>query len=333
MNDDLLGRALAATASAPGRSERAGISIIELFEMFPDDEAARKWFESVLWADGIRTCPYCGSPDTAWEGGKPSVPYRCTMCHGHFSVKTGTVMHRSKIGYQKWAVAIYMFATSLKGVSSMKMHRELHITQKSAWFMVQRLRESWRDLAGGDKMDGPVEIDEAFFGGSESNKHADKKGLAKKTAVVGVKDRINKRIIARPVPETTKARLEDFVETHVHTDAKKYTDENSAYSGLKNHESVKHGVGEYVRGQSHTNGMESFWSLMRRGYDGTFHHLSAEHLHRYVNEFAGRHNIRPLDTDMMMLEIAGGMHGRRLTYKMLIRDGVHAHRRTRVQAA
>ncbi len=321
---DILEEALT-SASAPCRSNRVGISIIELFEMLPDNKAAEKWFESILWKDG-RPCPYCGSPDTGNEGSKPSVPYRCNICHSHFSVKTGTVMHRSKIGYQKWAIAVYMFATSLKGISSMKMHRELHITQKSAWFMVQRIREAWVNLAGDEKMAGPVEIDEVYLGGSESNKHLDKKGKGKKTAVVGVRDRLTKTIVAKPVPETTKARLEDFIENNVKSEAKKYTDENSSYGGLENHESVNHSVGEYVRGKAHTNGMESFWSMMRRGYDGTFHHISKEYLHRCVNEFAGRHNIRPQDTHEIMSEITEGMSDKRLMYKILIKDGAYENR-------
>ena len=182
----------------------------------------------------------------------------------------------------------------------MKIHRDLGITQKSAWFMVHRLRESWKTLAGVDKMAGPVEIDEVYFGGLERNKYKEDKGKKEKVAVVGVKDRSTNKISAQPVPETTKARLEKFIESKVNESAKKYTDENKAYGSLTNHESVKHGVGEYVRGQAHINGMESFWSMVRRGYDGTFHHISEDHLHRYINEFAGRHNVRELDTlDMM----------------------------------
>lgn len=128
-------------------------------------------------------------------------------------------------------------------------------------------------------------------------------------------------LTAKPVPETTKARLENFVERHVDKDAKKYTDENRAYAGLKNHESVNHSVGEYVRGMAHTNGMESFWSVMKRGYDGVFHHMSEPHLYRYVNEFAGRHNIRDMDTVDMMGTMAENIVGSRLTYNALIEPG------------
>lgn len=301
---------------APGKHYREGLTLTKLFKMFPDNKTAEKWFESRIWTDG-RKCPECGNLDSTLSR-HPTMPYYCYKCKSHFSVKKGTIMERSKISYQNWAIATYQFATNLKGVSSMKLHRDLGITQKTAWFMVHRLRESWKQLAGVDKMDGPVEIDEAFFGGSESNKHAVKKRHGKKTAVVGAKDRKTNKITAMPVPETTKVRLENFVEKTVQKDAKKYTDENPSYSDLSNHESVKHSAGEYVRGMAHTNGMESFWSMMKRGYDGVFHHISEDHLFRYVNEFAGRHNIRNMNTIDMMNEVAKNMVGNRLTYKDLI---------------
>ena len=290
--------------------------MMELFQKFPDNKTAEKWFESRIWKNG-RKCPKCGSPETSISAHR-KMPYRCVSCKQFFSVKFGTVMQQSKISYQHWAIGTYLFATNLKGVSSMKIYRDLGITQKSAWFMVHRLRESWKTLAGVEKMEGPVEIDEVYLGGLEKNKHAEDKGKKEKVAVVGVKDRSTNKISAQPVPETTKARLNNFIESKVNHSAKKYTDENPAYGSLGNHESVKHSVEEYVRGQAHVNGMESFWSMVRRGYDGTFHHISEEHLHRYINEFAGRHNIRSLDTIDMMDTVAENMIGQRLTYQALI---------------
>ena len=307
-------------SEAPGKNFRKGITLMELFRKFPDNETAEKWFESRIWRNS-RKCPTCSNPDTV-PARHPTMPYYCYMCRSHFSVKKGTVMERSHISYQHWAIATYLFATNLKGVSSMKIHRDLGITQKSAWFLVHRLRESLKTLAGVDSMDGPVEIDEVYLGGLEKNKHKEDKGKNRKTAVVGIKDRSTNKISAQPVSETTMLRLENFIESKTSKEAKKYTDENTSYGRLQNHESVRHSVGEYVRGQAHVNGMESFWSMVRRGYDGVYHHISEDHLHRYINEFAGRHNVRSMDTIEMMGTVAENMMGQRLTYQALINHGI-----------
>ena len=308
-------------SEAPGKNFRKGITLMELFRKFPDNETAEKWFESRIWKNG-RVCPLCQGAETRPSTHKTQ-PYRCPQCRRFFSVKKGTVMEASNISYQHWAIATYLFATNLKGVSSMKIHRDLGITQKSAWFLVHRLRESWKTLAGVDSMTGPVEIDEVYLGGLEKNRHADKKqphsqGGKNKTAVVGIKDRATNKISAQPVPETTMLRLENFIESKATKESVKYTDENPSYNRLSNHESVRHSVGEYVRGQAHVNGMESFWSMVRRGYDGVYHHISEDHLHRYINEFAGRHNVRSMDTIDMMGQVAENMIGQRLTYQSLI---------------
>jgi len=160
---------------ALGKHYRKGISLIELFERFPDNEVAEKWFEEQRWGKENKQlhCPRCGGVKVnKVPSGKP-MPYWCGSCRRNFSVRIGSVMERSKISYQSWVIAIFLWSTSLKGVSSMKLHRDLKITQKSAYFMAQRLREAWMDFGG--KMSGPVEVDEAYFGGLEQNKHASKK--------------------------------------------------------------------------------------------------------------------------------------------------------------
>ena len=304
----------------PGRAHRKGISIIELFRMFPDESAAEQWFEAQRWTDGVRHCPTCGSDRTSVSSHK-TMPYRCKDCKSFFSVRKGSVMEGSNLGYREWAIAIYMATTSLKGVSSMKLHRELGITQKAAWHLMQRIRKGFM-VNTGVKLPGPVEVDETYIGGLEGNKHEDKKlnagrGTVGKKAVVGIKDRHTKQVRAEVVEDTTKETLQGFIGQHAEPETKKFTDENTAYTGLENHESVKHSLSEWVNGQAHTNGMESFWSMLKRGYHGTFHHMSFKHLHRYVNEFAGRHNIRDKDTLEQMSLLAGGLVGKRLRYRDL----------------
>ncbi|MDE0189812.1 MAG: IS1595 family transposase, partial [Gammaproteobacteria bacterium] len=243
------------------------------------------------------------------------MPYRCRGCRKRFSVRIGTAMQDSNIPLQKWAIAIYLMTTSLKGVSSMKLHRDLGIAQSSAWHMAHRLREAWSRQGG--LFAGPVEVDEAFFGGLEGNKHASKRlnvggGTGGKVPVIGVKDRESNRVAARVIENTDKATVTEFVDSHAGPDATVYTDGASTYRGREKHESVRHSVGEFVRGMAHTNGMESFWAMLKRGYTGVYHRMSEKHLQRYVNEFAGRHNIRPMDTLDQMRAIVRGLEGRRL---------------------
>ena len=314
------------TKKAPGKAHRKGLSLMEIMRKFPDDETAEAWFIEQRWPTGV-ACPHCGSTNVQSGTKHKTMPYRCREkeCAKRFSAKTGTVMEGSKLGLQVWMIATFLLSTNLKSVSSMKLHRDLEITQKSAWFLAHRLRRALdRD---GDMFAGPVEVDETYMGGKRKNmSNAKRKELAGtgrgavgKVAVVGIKDRETKHVRAKVVEATDKATLQGFVVEHTAPGATVYTDEASAYEGLPfPHESVKHGVSEYVRGMAHTNGAESFWSMLKRAHMGTFHKMSPKHLDRYVTEFAGRQNVRENDTIDQLGAMVQGMEGKRLTYDELI---------------
>ena len=308
--------------SAPGKHFREGLSLVDLFKMFPDDEAAERWFIENRWPDGV-TCAYCDSDNVNERTTHPTMPFRCRDCRKFFSAKTGSLMQSSKLGYQKWALAIYILTTNIKGTSSMKLHRDLGITQKSAWFMAHRIRESWEEQAGFN-FSGPVEVDETYVGGKERNKHESKRlhagrGPVGKTAVVGAKDRDSGQVSAQMVEKTDTLNLQGFVIENVELGAMVYTDDHRSYHGLPfPHVAVKHSVGEYVNEQAHTNGIESFWAMLKRGYHGVYHRMSVKHLDRYITEFQGRHNQRSMDTIDQMEAMASGMEGKRLRYQELI---------------
>ena len=315
---------MARTHKAPGKSHRTGITLLQLASRFPDEQSAIDWFETRLWPAG-RCCGHCGSVKTSEVPNAKPMPYWCTDCRSYFSVKTGTALERSKVPLRKWVFAVYICVTHLKSVSSMKLHRDLGVTQKTAWFMLHRLREAW-SFEPGEPFTGSVEVDETYFGGKRRNMHArkrdefDGRGPSGKTVVVGMKHRESKQVTAKVVERTDAETLCGFVNARIADGTMVYTDDASAYNRLENHESVRHSVGEYLRGKAHTNGMESFWSMLKRAHMGTFHKLSAKHLQRYVNEFCCRSGMRDRDTIDQMTEWAAALVGKRLMYKQLVAE-------------
>ena len=312
----------------PGKAFREGISIKRLMAMFPTDDKAREWFEAHIWPTGPY-CPRCGSFNVQCGIKHKTMTHRCRDCEGkpRFSLKTGNVMEGSKLGYQTWSIALYLAMTGLKGVSSMKLHRDLEITQKSAWHLAHRIRKM---LDGGEvpMFHGPAEADETYIGGKRKNmpnakrKTLEGRGTVGKAAIAGVKDRETNRVAARRMEATDASALQTFVRAHVEPGATLYTDEAHAYKGMPEftYEAVNHSAKEFVRGMATTNGMESFWAMLKRGYQGTYHKFSEKHLDRYVGEFAGRHNIRNADTTDQMGIVARQAVGKRLRYRELIAD-------------
>ena len=222
-------------------------------------------------------------------------------------------MHGSNLPLSKWGLAIYLLTTNLKSVSSMKLHRDLGITQKTAWHLAHRIRKAWESKQG--LFGGPVEVDETYIDGKWKGMGRGPKG---KAPVVGLKDQETKQVVAVAVKDTSKLTLQGFVMAHVKRGAKVYTDGSKAYVGIPFwHDSVKHHVGQYVKGEVTTNGIESFWAMLKRGYHGVYH-MSPKHLGRYVTEFGERHNDRPSDTLTQVRQVMQGMAGKRLRYVDLV---------------
>ena len=307
----------------PGKSFRKGISLIEAVQRFSDETKAEAWFISTRWPNGT-ICPFCEQKDRVIDrlNRKPQ-PWYCGRCRRYFSIKTNTIMHSSRLPLSSWAIAFFLLSTNLKGVSSLKLHRDLNVTQRTAWHMAMRIRETLIDEM--DTFHHLVEADETYIGGSDRTRHKHKRspgrGTTDKIPVAGLKERNTNRVHARVLPNTRQRTLKDFVERNTAENIILLTDQSAAYNTVNRRRiSVNHSTGEYVRGMAHTNGLESFWAMLDRAYMGTFHKISRKHLHRYVGEFQGRHNRRPLDTDEQISTMARKAFGRRLRYKDLTAD-------------
>ena len=238
------------------------------------------------------------------------------------------MLAESNVPLHKWLLAIFLLSTNLKGVSSCKLARDIDVTQKTAWFLAHRIRKVHEDQAKA-KLDSPVEADESYFGGKARAKHTSKRsqvvtGVGDKTPVIAVKSRATKKVKARVTKPVSSVTLHRIIEETAERGSIIYTDQHGGYMGLKDkgfkHESVNHGVGEYIRGKAHTNGIESFWSMLKRGYVGVYHSMSEKHLQRYVDAAVATHNGRQESTMKNMSGVVQGMLGKRLSYKELTKE-------------
>jgi transposase-like protein len=303
----------------------------DLFKaIFRDETKAREWLEAELWPNGP-ICPHCGVVNEATlMQGKSHRPglYNCNACREPFTVTVGTLYERSKIPLHKWLAATHLLMASKKGMSALQVGRMLGISKKTAWFLCHRIRESLRqadpEMLGGDGK--AVEVDESFVGGVEENKHRSKRkhqgtGGTGKEAVIALVER-GGRVHSHHVPEVNAKTLGPILEAQLDGASYVYTDDagvmKKAVRQFDLHDSVNHSAGEYVRGNVHTNTIEGYFSIMKRGINGVYHHVSQQHLKRYLAEFDFRYNERSalgVEDAERMTKSVKGIVGKRLTYQ------------------
>jgi transposase-like protein len=303
-------------------------SFSDMLKVLPDETACRKYLELILW-NNEPVCPHCGSKNENHYQLKTKGffrgLYKCKDCRERFTVTVGTIFEGSHIDLRKWFIAVYIFSSHKKGISSHQLARNLGITQKSAWFMLSRIRYAFQ-VKSLKTMDGVIAADETFVGGKNKNRHANKKvkesqgrSVKDKTPILGLM-KTGGNVHLSVVPDTRATTLKPIIEKMVAEGSIMVTDEWLGYSGLsKNyaHVVINHQDNEYVRGAFHTNNIENFWSLLKRGIYGIYHQVSPKHLHRYCDEFSYRFNSRKITSEQRFDISLKNIQGR-LTYNKLI---------------
>ena len=297
-------------------------TLFQMMTAFPDEQSAIDHFTAIRWKRGA-FCPLCGSTRVYHFSDRRT--HKCGDCRKRFSIKVGTIFEDSKIELRKWMMAIWLITSHKKGIASTQLAKDIGVTQKTAWFMLHRLRHAAQAKSFARPLIGEIEADETFIGGKEKNKHAwqrtgGKQGGAGKAAVLGILER-GGELRTTETPNLTARTVQQVIREHVAPGAALMTDEHGAFNGLSNgyhHHRVNHSAGEYVRHYVlHTNGIESVWALFKRQIVGTHHYLSRKHLSRYLGEMTWRFNARESgegERVNMLLAQSGG----RLTYKALI---------------
>ncbi len=307
-----------------------GVNLSELAKYFSDEDAARALLEEMRWGANGAVCPHCGGSEpykltpkaTSKRPGRKGL-YKCRACRTQFTVTVGTIFEDSHIPISKWLLALHLLASSKKGLSAHQLHRNLGISYKGAWFMAMRLRHAAATGPMGTLMGGTVEIDETYVGG-RLRRGGGKRGRpgrdSHKTPVVALVERGSGRVRAFPMPRVTANNLAKAIEANVKANATMMTDDFIAYKAVaedsdRKHVSVNHSKDEYVRGDAHTNTVEGFFSMLKRGVNGVYHHVSRGHLQRYCDEFAFRYENRKISDGARAKLLVAGAEGKRLTYK------------------